>query len=145
MSIKKFYFVIVIVLTGLCILSCGGDDEDNFGEQSIITPSQNNESSKFVGVWEGRGPISSGNNIKSIPQGKWTFNSDGTYYWKANSNISGYSTSDSGHWHYNSQSKVLVTDSHLSINWQILDIGDDTWTGIMSYGSTNCTYRKVSE
>ena len=143
MRIKKYWMMFAIALVSLCTISCGGDDKDENEYTPTNTNTKNSESQKFVGKWVGRGPISSGTTIKSIPQGTWQFNTDGTYYWKAFSNISGYDTSNSGNWHYNPQTKVLITDSHLSINWQILDISENSWTGIMSYGSTSCTYRRV--
>ena len=130
---------------GLVKACLNGRETDNYFYTNISSGNRqlDAESAKFVGKWEGQGPVGSGYTIKSLSQGVLEFNDDGTYYWEAYTNVSDYSSTSFGNWHYNAQSKMLITDSQYGINWQILDITDKTWTGIMSHESTNCTYRRL--
>lgn len=133
-------------------ISCNKDSEEspslpsgsNSSTPITIDPNIDKESLKFVGIWDGQGPYHASNTPTSsygLVNGKWIFNSDGTYYWKG-TNSYGYETTDNGTWHYNSQNHMLITDSQYNIIWDVIEVTDDSWVATLKSKASTSVYNR---
>lgn len=101
-------------------VSCSDDDDNN---DEIEAGTVNANAKMFIGTWDG--------------YGTWTFNEDGTCKYKYSS------TTYSGKWSYNADTKTLITDV-LTWNWEILNISEDSWTGMHLAGKKSTfTYTRI--
>lgn len=119
----------------------GSTDNSDSGNPVTISPKVDEESTKFIGQWKGRGP-------GYTTTGVWTFHGDGTYEWFV-SNSWGYTKSSYGNWHYVADKNLLITETYLgeqSWNWEIVDYNTTSWTGVQNNGSSGTyTYTKVQK
>ena len=106
-----------------------GEVENESGGE-VVKPNLDEESLKFVGVWQGMGPYSVNYQSYGLVDGTWSFKNDSTYSY-IGYNSYGYSYSETGKWRYNTENKMLITDSHLGFVWQILELRDDAWLGTL--------------
>lgn len=110
--------LLTISASAIAFTACSDDD----AEEVIEAGTNNSEAKMFIGTWYG--------------YGTWTFNEDGTCDYS-------YNGSYSGHWSYNSEAKILITDV-LSWNWQILNVTENSWTGTHLAGKkSTITYTRV--
>ena len=139
----KYWFLCLSCLCGLATVSCGEEDEmspegelpeqgevENESGGEVVKPNLDEESLKFVGVWQGMGPYSVNYQSYGLVDGTWSFKNDSTYSY-IGYNSYGYSYSETGKWRYNTENKMLITDSHLGFVWQILELRDDAWLGTL--------------
>lgn len=139
----KYWFLCLSCLCGLVFVSCGKEDEmspegelpgqgevENESGGEVVKPNLDEESLKFVGVWQGMGPYSVNYQSYGLVDGTWSFKNDSTYSY-IGYNSYGYSYSETGKWRYNTENKMLITDSHLGFVWQILELRDDAWLGTL--------------
>lgn len=159
---KKRVLFLVQLLCMLCSLflySCndndGGDESGNSNggsetnQNGSIKPPMGEANLPFVGVWNGQGPyLASGVSYTKfgLVAGTWEFHNDSTYFW-VGYNSFGYEYSEEGKWHYNSENKMLITDSPCGFIWQVEEIMANSWVGTMlnSKGGTYTYTRKADK
>jgi len=135
--------MIIIAILWLGLASCSNDDENvnqrpSDGEsgsahETFVKPELDDEAIQFVGIWQGVGPSGTG-----VKDGIWKFNNDGTYHWLRTEK----GLSDQGKWHYNAESKLLITDSKYDITWKVMDVTNEEWVGTMVSTSNTHTYKR---
>lgn len=157
----KWTFAVLCALP-LTVCSCSSSDEENDNEPvteiggqgnetdgenennndnpngSFINPDIDNESTFFIGCWEGSGPYCASESSQfSVVTGTWWFYNDGNYYWEGYHNWFKYT--ETGKWHYNSEKKMLVTDGRAGYIWTIEEKIDNQWVGTQM-GNKGGTY-----
>ncbi len=165
----KWTFAVLCALP-LTVCSCSSSDEENDNEPvteiggqgnetdggnennndnpngSFINPDIDNESTFFIGCWEGSGPYCASESSQfSVVTGTWWFYNDGNYYWEGYHNWFKYT--ETGKWHYNSEKKMLVTDGRAGYIWTIEEKIDNQWVGTQmgNKGGTYSYKRVINE
>ena len=134
-NLKYFYSLLLIV--ALCACSKENvkteGEVDNNNSPTVISPSLDEETLRFVGIWTGIGPyVASGTSSSKfgLIDGTWEFYNNGKYKW-IGYNTYGYKYQMEGVWHYNHSNKMLVTDSELGFNWNVEEIDNGMWVGTL--------------
>lgn len=140
----------VVVLLSAAMISCSSETDGleevesstSSSRETTVKPSLDAESMKFVGIWSGKGPYSAGSSTNyGWIDGQWIFYNDGTFFWTG-SNSYGYTTTSIGKWHYNSENKLLITDSEYNIAWEIIEVTEDSWYGTVQSKGLSSIYSR---